>query len=306
MFENGELDVVMIDKESLGPGLPPLGKTAVTGDVMRIDTVFHEAAVDPNHPLLYVSPHDGLHFIFLDIWRFDPLWDPRVRQALAHGQDMERIVSALWGPTATHAKCLISSAMPCHAQNPHYQPYDPDLARQQLSDSTYGSVDLTLRIDLYRPDMVAMGVAMKEYWKDNLGVELDVLRLESGAARRGGDWLGLESPPLARTGWSSWIPDPIQIFSELTRYPSITGWSCVLPACHLDALVEYARSQPMDDPDRRAAFQELQQEYLESAFIIPIREVDGGRWLVQPWLRGFESTFNRDFNTLTTAYVARH
>ena len=28
--------------------------------------------------------------------------------------------------------------------------------------------------------------------------------------------------------------------------------------------------------------------------------------VVQPWLRGFESTFNQDFNTHTTAYVARH
>ena len=295
MFESGELDVMRIDKESPVPGPhPSVG--------MRIDTVFHEAVVDPNHPLLYVSPHDGLHFIFIEgAHSFAPLRDPLVRQALAHGQDMESIVSVLWGPTATHAKNLISSPMPCHAQIPHHQPYDPDLARQHLSASTYDSADLTLRIDLYRPDMAAMGVAMKEYWKDNLGVGLDILERESGELRHG-------DAQLSRIGWSSWLPDPVQFLSELNyRESTSCGMDyCPEPGCHLRSLAEHARSIPMDHPDRCEALQALQQGYLEGAFVIPIRKVDGGRWLVQPWLRGFKSTFNQDFNTLTTAYVARH
>ena len=40
--------------------------------------------------------------------------------------------------------------------------------------------------------------------------------------------------------------------------------------------------------------------------MIPIREVEPVRWVVQPWLVGFQSTFNQDFNTLTSAYVVRH
>ena len=286
MFANGELDMMSIDNET------------------------YEAALDPGHPfntLLYVSPYGGLWNIVIgtDYWQnmFWPLEDPLVRKALAHGLDMESIVSAVWGPTATHAKGLISSAMPCHDQNADYQPYDPDLARQQLSSSTYGSgADMPLlMIDLHRPNMVAMGVAMKECWKDNLGVELDVLKLKSGVARR-------EGAQLTRMGWSSWIPDPIQIFWELN---ALYFWMSVITPSPLvgrlvGAQLEHARWLPMDDPDRCAAFQAVQQEYLESVYMIPIREVAGGRWLVQPWLRGFKSTFNLDFNTLTTAYVARH
>ena len=48
------------------------------------------------------------------------------------------------------------------------------------------------------------------------------------------------------------------------------------------------------------------REYLGNALAIPITEVNAVRWVVQPWLIGFESTFNQDFNTLTTAYVAAH
>ena len=63
---------------------------------------------------------------------------------------------------------------------------------------------------------------------------------------------------------------------------------------------------PLDHPERCAAFQAVEQEYLDKVYMIPIREVDPVRWVVQPWLVGFESTFNQDFNTLTTAYVVRH
>ena len=285
MFENGELDVITIDIET------------------------YEAALDPGHPLnplLYDSPGGGLWYIKM-LYDADlaPMEDLLVRKALAHGQDMEGVVSAIWGPTATHAKGLISSLVPCH--NPDadpQQPYDPDLAQQQLSESTYGSgPDLPLlMIDLSRPNMVAMGVAMKEYWKDNVGVELDILKRESGMPRRAGS-------QMYRLSLGSWIPDPIQIASRFVRVyygGGVTGrpWSERYPT--LDALFKRAQSLPMDHPDRCAAFQAFEQEYLDKVYLIPIREIDPVRWVVQPWLRGFESTFNLDFNTLTTAYVVRH
>ena len=271
-------------------------------DVMRIDIETYEAALDPGHPfspLLYQSPYGGLWFIKMKM-DYAPLEDLSVRKALAHGVDMESIIRAVWGPTATHAKGLISSLVPCHDPDADPQPYDPDLARQQLSDSTYGSSEnlwWPLLIDLSRPNMVAMGVAVKEYWKDNLGVELDVLKRESGMPRR-------EYTHFYRISLGSFIPDPSQIVNNLTRRGPF-GWTDDRFAV-LYALVEYARSLPIDHPDRCAAFQAIEQEYLDKVYMIPIREVDPIKWVVQPWLRGFESTFNLDFSTLTTAYVSRH
>ena len=82
-----------------------------------------------------------------------PLEDLLVRKALAHGVDMESIVGAVWGPTATHAKDVISSLIPCHNPDANYQPYDPDLAREMLSKSSYGSANNLppLMIDLAGP-----------------------------------------------------------------------------------------------------------------------------------------------------------
>ena len=96
MFENGELDV------------------------MRVDRRTYEGALDPGHPfnpMLYVSPFGGLWYIKMKI-DFAPLEDLLVRRALAHGVDMESIVRAIWGPTATHAKGLFSSLVPCHNPTP--------------------------------------------------------------------------------------------------------------------------------------------------------------------------------------------
>ena len=283
MFENGELDVL-----SLGFG----------------GSATYEAALNPNHPfnpLLYISPYGGLVFIKNKI-DMAPLEDLLVRKALAHGQDMETIVKAIWGATATHSKGLISSLIPCHNPEARGQYYDPDLARQALATSTYGSGDNIppLLIDLGSPEMVSMGVSMKEYWKDNLDIDLDVLKRERGMPRR-------EASQFYRISLGSWIPDPIQIVSNLTRKDSIEALSNI-PGGYpvLDAMVEYARSLPLDHPDRCAAFQAVEEEYLDKVYMIPMWEVQGVKWLVQPWLIGFESTSNLDFNTLTTAYIAKH
>ena len=277
MFENGELEL------------------------MSIDSATYEAALDPGHPfnpLLRVTPYGGLWFIKNKI-DMAPLEDLLVRKALAHGADMRSIVKAVWGPTETFATGLISPWIPCHNPDARGHFYDPELARQALATSSYGSAeDLPpLLIDLTRPLMINMGVLMREYWKDNLGVELDILKRESGTPRR-------EASQFYRIIMGSWIPDPVQIVSNLTRSASFTNWGGYW--WPLDALIEHARSLPLDDPDRCAAFRAVEEEYMDRVYMMPIRWVGGVKWVVQPWVVGFESTSNLDINTLPWMYILQH
>ena len=284
MFENGELDL------------------------MRVDRKTYEAALDPSHSfnsLLYASPSGGLSFILPQIDKA-PVEDPMVRRALAHGQDMETIVGAIWGPGAIHANGLISSRLPCHDPDANYQPYDPDLARQSLFASTYGrGAGLPpLMVDLHHSDTISMGAAVGQYWKNNLGVELDILKRESGLPRR-------EGSQLYRLTMDSTVPDPAQIVSNLALGHFLETLPGVPPqrrtgSDYLEAMAELARSVPIDHPDRCTVLRAFEEEYFDKVYMIPIREVGPIRWVVQPWLRGFESSFNLDFNTLTTAYVVRH
>ena len=236
-------------------------------DLMTIDGATYEAALDPGHPfnpLLRVTPYGGLWYIKNKI-DMAPLEDLQVRRALAHGADMGRIVRAVWGPTEDFATGLISPLIPCHNPDAPGHIYDPELARQELSTSSYGSADNLppLMIDLHRPLMVDMGIAVKEYWKDNLGVELDVLKREANTPRR-------QTSQLYRTSLDSWVPYPIQMVTNLTRKDSPAALSNI-PGGYpvLDALAEHARSLPLDDPERCAAFQAVEEEYMDKASSCP-------------------------------------
>ena len=273
-------------------------------ELMSIDSATYEAALDPSHPfnpLLKVTPYGGLWFIKNKI-DMAPMEDLLVRKALAHGADMRSIVKAVWGVTEDFATGLISPLIPCHNPDALGHAYDPELARQELATSSYGSADNLppLLVDLARPLMVNMGVAVKEYWKDNLGIDLDVLKRESGMPRR-------EASQFYRISLGSWIPDPIQIVSNLTRKDSIEGLSNI-PGGYpvLDALVEHARSLPLDDPERCAAWQAVEEEYMDKVYFMPIRWVGGVKWVVQPWAVGFESTSNLDINTMPWMYILKH
>ena len=280
MFENGELDMMTLDEPTYGAVLQPS---------------------HPWHTLLRVTPAGGLWFIKNKI-DLAPLEDLLVRKALAHGADMPSIVKAVWGDSSAHATGLISPQIPCHNPDAPGLIYDPDLAREELSQSTYGSAANlpVLLVDLARPLMVNMGVAVQEYWKDNLGVELDLLKRESGMPRR-------EGSQFYRISLGSMIPDPIQIVSNLTRKDSIEALSNI-PGGYpvMDALVEHARTLPIDDPDRCKAWQAVEEEYLDKVYMIPIRWAGGIKWVVQPWVVGFESGFNRELGTMPWMYVLKH
>ena len=101
---------------------------------------------------------------------------------------MRSIVQDVWGETAKFATGIISPFTPCHNHDAQGYVYDPGLARQELSQSWYSRAPRfpTLKIDLSNSSMIQMGLAMKEYWKNNLGLELDVLQREPGRSRRQG------------------------------------------------------------------------------------------------------------------------
>ena len=186
MFENGELDL------------------------MSIDTETYEAALDPGHPfnpLLYVSPYGGLWFIKMKI-DMAPLDDLLVRKALAHGQDMEKHRQRHLGPHRD--PCQGSDIEPDPVPRPGRRLISRTIRTSRcssLSDSSYGSgSDLPLlMIDLRRPGMIAMGVAMKEYWKDNLDVELEHPQARERRVA------GVRASQFWRASQGSWIPDPMQI-----------------------------------------------------------------------------------------------
>ena len=74
----------------------------------------------------------------------------------------------------------------------------------------------------------------------------------------------------------------------------------------INALVKTARSLSADDPDRCAAFQAAEQEYLDQVYMIPLRFDLVQTWAVQPWVKGFSSNINQDWHSVPWMYVLEH
>ena len=282
MFENGEVSFVGIGADVYREALKP---------------------DNPLNPFLVTTPIASLWYVKMKT-DLAPVEDAHVRRALAHAVDLDSINTALFGTASTAwATGLISPNIACHNDSPDAGlGYDPDFARQSLAASTYGSADNLppLIFDMHYPPMINIVVAMKEYWKDNLGVELDLLKRESGMPRR-------EGAQFYRISTASYAPDPLQIISDLTRTDSIEALT-PRPGGYpvINALVKTARSLSADDPDRCAAFQAAEQEYLDQVYMIPLRFDLVQTWAVQPWVKGFSSNINQDWHSVPWMYVLEH
>jgi len=281
MFENAELSLIYLTDAMLDP-----------------------IVSDPDHPynkLLTHTNYPGFGFIKykLDV---KPMEDLLVRRALAHGFDMETSQKAVYGRRKQYARSMIPPGLPCYDPNAKGIDYDPELARQELADSTYVTAENlpSFFIDARNTDEMNLFVAMKEYWKDNLGIELDVRRLEQGQEPR-------EGTPFGSHGLGSWIMDPANHMTSLTKRgttESLTPRDGGYPV--IDALMAHAKSLDLNDPDRCAAFLAVSVEWVDKVYGHPTGYGSGLNFLVQPWIVNFSGAPLIGFPQLPWMYVIKH
>jgi ABC-type transport system substrate-binding protein len=280
MFDNGELDFNNL--------LSPAFGAASESD-------------SPHNPFLYVSSYGGQAF-FKNKLDIAPMEDLLVRRAMVHAVDWGTLVPAVYGRVTPYATSLISPTLPCHNPDAKGHVYDPTLAREEMATSSYGGPENLppILMDIATKPHNITAQALKEYWKDNINLNLDLLISAPGSPRR-------EGSQFNRASAGAWIPDAMMYVNMFTRTDStsfLTPLSDGYPI--LAALADYARSLAPDDPDRCDALNAFSDEIYDKAYFMPLNFTVGVPWLVQPWLKGFKSTNNVDFQSLTTAYVVQH
>jgi ABC-type transport system substrate-binding protein len=271
-------------------------------DILQINEVTFNQVLDPSHPWsthLRRPNYPGIWWWGTKLAQA-PMEDLFVRKALAQGMDMETIVQAVVGPAAHMGTGIFGPSASCYNPDSRGHFYDPDLARQYLDESTYGSganVPVILA-DLSRGSFINMSVAIKEYWKDNLNIELDVLRRERGMPRR-------ENTQLRRYSEAAWVPDPTQVMTTFTAKD--IGVLDPVPGAYevMDALHDYARSLPLDHPDRCKAYQAVETEWFDKVYGIPFQWFEFLNFVIKPWVGGFETNSNIRVN-LWDMYVEKH
>jgi len=223
-FEQGEVDVI-------ADGVP-------SAEIARV-------ATDPNLAPLFLNTKTYLT-AFLGFNNETPPFDnPDVRRALGMAIDRDRLIQLgsntgaaadVWYP-ASHYNCT---------GNTDAYPYDPDAARQLLADAGYEDGFQvqgwfrTVRPWLDRiPEAVQQDLAA-------IGVELELLQLESAVAT---EMLNSGELPIFIQAWGASFPDPFNFATELFASTSTYGrrWRYNNP--QVDELVAQARQDV--DPESR-------------------------------------------------------
>ena len=258
---------------------------------------------DPSHSLfgeVTYQNNGGLGWFFAFHLDKPPFEDKNVRAAMVHAIDMIPIVEGVFNETT--ATGIINGAMNCidpeklpypgTGENPWsgvYR-YDPEYARQLLAESTYGSASNLppIVVWLRRDDQTQVGVLMQEALRDNLGVEMSIVRFERGQT----------IPPesnIKRRSRGTGFPDPAVLMRDMAHSSSglirDLGWHQSPAGPVIDKLVEEALALPLDDPRRCDAF--IQAERLATADYryMPNRgiQASGPNRLIAPWVLGFQS-----------------
>ena len=272
MFENAEVDVIFSS-----PG-------------------FQAEPHDPAHKfhnLLYRIPYGGIYYYALDHSK-PPLDDAYVRAAIAHGHDQNLIVKSVFGFGGIPAYGLVTPETACYmdeTMNPGYE-YDPELAREFIGKSKYGSGTIPpMLISLpagYDDNWVRYTEAMQAQLKENLGLDLKIQVYERG-----------QTPPdsnFSRRSMGITTADPAYPIWLQGHSASPTNQSrskFVDP--ELDKLIEIGESLGLTDPARCEAWQAAEKRFLEGYHLIPTIQVNYP-YLAAPWVNNFDMSVNNDFS----------
>jgi ABC-type transport system substrate-binding protein len=135
---------------------------------------------------LQLLPSDNPNILYLGVTNtFEPFDNPDVRRAIAMGIDRQRIVDNFFPEGSEVASHFTPCSIANGCQGEEWYEFDPEAARQLLADAGYPDGFETsiyyrdvFRVYLPEPNLVA--VEFQTQLRDNLGIEAEVVVMESG------------------------------------------------------------------------------------------------------------------------------
>ena len=280
MYENGEADIIF-------------------GDLVR-----QPSAHNPDHKFhgdLQKVKGSGMWYFAFDTAE-PPFDDINVRKALSHAVQMETAVHAVFAPTATWGTGFIHPSLQSHTPRDGYV-FDVAKAKEFAAQSKYGADPAQwpkMHVAVSRPQYVRLAEILQEQWKENLGANVTITKLESGQQAP-------EDVNFYRLSSGGRVADAGGILERLghSQSPSVTrpnGTHHSDPT--LDAIIEEALQLPIGDPVKIAKYQEAEKIMIDNYWILPIIFTTDRGYLVQPWVKNFVTTFGDDWNNLPWMVIA--
>jgi oligopeptide transport system substrate-binding protein len=280
MYERGDLDIVDVQK----------------GDLLR----------DQQDPVLSKElrtfERAAVFYLGLNQNVFAPFKDRRVRLALAHATDKDAIVKVALMGVPQKANGIIPPGVLGYDPNFQGIPYDPEKARQLLAEAGYpegrGFPTLTLTFREKTPDLRRAAEMIKEQYRKELGINVELREMEWGAFL---DALDRKELPFVHLRWMADYLDAQNFLSVLLRTgvpENVVGYSNP----RFDALCDTADKE-QDEQKRIQLYREAERIAVQDVPWIPIyfqRDVE----LIKPYVKGIRDSLMGHLPHVTT-YIER-
>jgi oligopeptide transport system substrate-binding protein len=268
-------------------------------DVVSIGADYVDRALDPNDPL-----HADLRVVpQLDVWyigfntNMPPFDDPHVRRALAYATNKKAIAEIAFNKTVIPAEGILPPGMPGYNPDLEGIPYDPELAAEEMAQSTYGDVSELPPIVL-TVSGAGTGEMLSEMYAQALGVNIEVQVVDWNVYLSG---LDRQEYQMYSLGWIGDYPDP-QNFLDMLFHSGSAYNHGGYNNPELDALVEQARVEG-DRQERLALYQSAEELLVQDAVWIPLYH-SAGHYLVKPYVKDLVISSQETLN-LDQVYVER-
>ena len=249
MYENDEIDIT-------GVGL------------FELDRV-----LDPTEPLnkeLVIAPPSFTTFYIGFNASEPPFDDPKFRQALTHAVDKDLIANEVLSTLVTPAYGVLPPGFPGYNADLEGLQFDPDLARQLLSESDYADADTRPRIVVTVPGTGgSIGLDMEvviEMWRQELEVEVEIQQVEWATYLQ--DLNANKFQAFGGSGWQADYPDP-QDFLDILFHTDSKQNHTSYSNPELDSILEQARTEP--DVERRVElYHQAEDLIVQDAPLLPL------------------------------------
>lgn len=261
LYEEGEIDIT-------GVGLDDLQRIQDPSDRLNAE---------------YVKvPRQSVDYIGFNV-NVPPFDDPKVRQAFALAVDREKIAEVVLQSAIPVADGILMPGVPGYDETDITYSYDPERAKQLLAESRYaGDIPpITLAESGAGATVGPTTEAMVQYWKDNLGVDVEIQQAEAATFFQDVDQGRYQ---MFHIGWIMDYPDPENIL-DIKFHSASKQNDTQYANPEVDALIEQARVE-RDTEARLALYRQIEQRVVEDAVWIPMF-FDQTHALVKPYVQNF-------------------
>jgi ABC-type oligopeptide transport system substrate-binding subunit len=248
------------------------------------------------------------NFFFPLRTQLEPMDDINVRKALVHAVDWDAAVAAAWEGARNDRimKTHLTPELECFkADNWPEFGYDPELAKQELAASKYGSAENLPKIRVntggQSPNYIRMAEIMVEQWKNNLGIT-DV-EIRPGALDVWGQ--EAEQVQVRRSSWGATIPSAADMVAGLVQWASNPEDVVRLADEELLAMADELRGLAPDDPEFCNIVQATEARLLGHYYFLPMIW-DLYEYNIKPWVKNFDTNVDNNWTGLMDMYVAEH